>query len=467
MPTDPSEFLLWLVSGRPQPVSRGCPPSPSRTPRGGSSSVRDRRCASRRTITPRLSAPGSVPGSRRELGRLGNASRVGGGLGSASGGRGQRALLRENREVASKMSQCRYRAGSGNVWRAYMSTIRTSFLCAVLVFASMWASFAWPAHAAVTTFDVADATAVEGQGVAFTIRRGGDTSAAATITYSTETGTAESSDFVGVTDAPITFAAGVSRRTVIVSTTQDVLSESSETFKLLLVDHPAGDWEGIGTIIDDDPIYAVDVSSVEEGQTATFTITRSTNTNYASTANYSTATGTATAADYASKTGSVNFAAGEITRTVPVVTQQDSLDEPDGAFTLVIATCPLQFFGTATILDNDLPPGVSAFSIQDDARLTEGDTALLTVRRTGDLTAQATVSYLTGALNATLNSDFSPVSGSLTFAPGEAIHRIGVSAIADREVDEPVERYSVDLYAPTGFVPHDRSRPPPCDREHR
>ncbi|HEX8096965.1 MAG TPA: LamG-like jellyroll fold domain-containing protein, partial [Pyrinomonadaceae bacterium] len=76
--------------------------------------------------------------------------------------------------------------------------------------------------------------------------------------------------------------------------------------------------------------------------------------------------------------------------------------------------------------------------------------ATLAVRRRGELTGTATVQYATTANGtATPNADYTTVSGTLTFAEGEATKTITIPINVDA-ITEPDETFQVTLSNPTG-----------------
>ena len=91
-----------------------------------------------------------------------------------------------------------------------------------------------------------------------------------------------------------------------------------------------GDATGVGTITDDDvtppvtPAISVSNAVVSEAGMATFTVSLSAAATGAVSVNYATAEGSATAADFTAANGTLNFAAGETTRTVSVQTTEDT-----------------------------------------------------------------------------------------------------------------------------------------------
>ncbi len=71
------------------------------------------------------------------------------------------------------------------------------------------------------------------------------------------------------------------------------------------------------------------------------------------------------------------------------------------------------------------------------------------VTRTGGREGTATVRYATAPGTATPGSDYTPVSGTLTFAPGETTHSFSIPLIDDA-VGEPAETIQVTLSSITG-----------------
>ena len=73
----------------------------------------------------------------------------------------------------------------------------------------------------------------------------------------------------------------------------------------------------------------------------------------------------------------------------------------------------------------------------------------VTVRRVGFLTGTSTVDYAVSGGTATAGSDYTSVSGTLTFAPGQSTRSITLHVIDDSEV-EPDETVIIKLSNPTG-----------------
>ena len=107
----------------------------------------------------------------------------------------------------------------------------------------------------------------------FTVTRGGDSSAAASVDYATADGSATHSDYLSASGT-LTFGAGVTQRTVTVGVIDDTSDEADEVFYLELSNASGaaiGDSRGAATIVDDD----VNLPSSVTGSTVTLGVGRS------------------------------------------------------------------------------------------------------------------------------------------------------------------------------------------------
>ena len=155
--------------------------------------------------------------------------------------------------------------------------------------------------------------------------------------------------------------------------TDDTLVEGPETvpvtFTSVSTDTRYNFSESANVVITDNdvapPPPAVSVSDavIGEGGVATFTVSLSAAATSAVSVNYATANGSATAADFTAANGTLNFAVGETSKTVSVQTTQDTIDEVDETFNVVLAAPSGATLGDAT--------GVG--TITDDDVYTTGD----------------------------------------------------------------------------------------------
>ena len=161
------------------------------------------------------------------------------------------------------------------------------------------------------------------------------------VDYSTADGSADSSDYAGISGT-VSLAPGETSRTVDVAVSGDRTYEPDETFTFALqnpVNATLGSTSAAVTIQNDDaiPQISIDDQTAPEGDSsttnATLTISLSNPSMFAITVDYATADGTATSpADYTSAAGTVSFAPGVITRTFTVPIVGDTLDEFDETF---------------------------------------------------------------------------------------------------------------------------------------
>lgn len=86
---------------------------------------------------------------------------------------------------------------------------------------------------------------------------------------------------------------------------------------------------------------------------------------------------------------------------------------------------------------------------QSAATVEEGATGELTLRRSGGLLGAGSVALSSVPVSATSKDDFTPVSTTVQFGPGEREKKVKVDALADDAV-EPDETYAVSINSPTG-----------------
>ena len=320
------------------------------------------------------------------------------------------------------------------------------------------------------TLSIDDATVEEGEEAEFTVTLTGARTGTVTVDYDTADGTADDDDDYTSASGTLTFAANEDSKTIAVQTTEDTTQEQTETFTVTL-SSPSGatiqDGSATGTITDDDgpvttlPALNIADDTVEEGDEAEFLVTLSRTSTETVTVDYATADGTATAGDdFTSTSGTLTFAPGEASKTIPVPTVEDTAQEQTETFTVTLSSpsgATIQDgSATGTITDDDGPvTTLPALNIADDT-VEEGDEAefLVTLSRTS--TETVTVDYATADGTATAGDDFTSTSGTLTFAPGEALKTISVPTVEDT-AQEQTETFTVTLSSPSGATIQDGS----------
>ena len=248
----------------------------------------------------------------------------------------------------------------------------------------------------------------------------------------------------------------------IVGDTNDEFDETFVTDLSSPVNATIADSQGVGTIVDNDPLPTVGVDSVATAEgdagttTATFTVSLSAQSGKPISVDYATAEGTATSpADYAAATGTLSFAPGQTTKTVDVTVQGDVMDEFDETYDLqlsnLVNVLPGTVVGTGTITDDDAAPTVSIA----DTSLLEGDAGAANASLTVSLSAVSgkpiDVSYASADGTATAPSDYTGVSGTLSFAPGQASTTVDVTVNGDTTYEND-ETLWVALSAPVNVA---------------
>ncbi len=295
----------------------------------------------------------------------------------------------------------------------------------------------------------------------FTVTLSGTRSSSSplSVDYASSDGTATAGTDYTAVSGTLTFASGVTSRTIAVSVTGDTADESNETVVLTLSNASAGTGistaTGTGTIRDDDPNFSIDSPSVVEGDSGpvnlVFTVTLSASASSPYTVDYADAgTGTATSGtDYTAVTGStLTFAAGETSKTITVSVTGDTLDESNETVAIALSnatsgTAISTATGTGTITDDD-----PKFSINSPS-VSEGDSSsvnlVFTVTLSASSTSQLAVDYAQTGGTATSGTDYAAVTATtLTFAPGTTTRTIAVSVTGDT-VDESNETVVLTL----------------------
>ncbi|GAB4578210.1 MAG: hypothetical protein Fur0022_09440 [Anaerolineales bacterium] len=96
----------------------------------------------------------------------------------------------------------------------------------------------------------------------------------------------------------------------------------------------------------------------------------------------------------------------------------------------------------------DLDTSVFAFKSGCATAIETENTVELTVTRLGDVSETASVDFATTPISATANADFTPVTGTLTFAPGETVQTLTVPVLDDA-LEEGEEVFQLFLSNPS------------------
>lgn len=281
--------------------------------------------------------------------------------------------------------------------------------------------------------------------VAFTVTRSGNLGVSSSVAYSSEDGTARSGEDYSNTSGILNFAAGESSKSFSVSVTDDPLVEETENFTLVLREATGATLETSRVTVSltsDDSWPSLSLSGPSEVNesvgSATFTIARTGNTAISSTVNYRTENGSARAdEDFTALSGTVNFSAGESSKTISVPILNDTQIEDRERFTFILQDVAGGTLGNSrvetTIVSDDMAPRLSV-SGPGEISETSGN-ATFTITRSGELSASSMVSYSTADGSARAGEDYTATSGTLTFASGENSKTVAVPITNDTLVE--------------------------------
>ena len=320
---------------------------------------------------------------------------------------------------------------------------------------------------------VDDATVTEGDAgtvnATFTVSLSTASGQAVTVDWAAHSGpgdtATEGTDYT-TGNGTLTFSAGDTSKTFDVAVNGDTLDETDETFTVTLSgpgNATLSDATGTGTIDDDDgPGLGVDDVTVDEGDSgtvnATFTASLSAASVQAVTVDWAAHSGpgdTATpGTDYTTGSGTLTFSAGETEKSIDVAVNGDTLDEDDETFTVTLSdpgdATLSDATGTGKIIDDDDLPGLGV----DDVTVAEGNSGTVNATFTVSLSAasgrRVTVDWAaqSGAGDtATVGTDYTAGSGTLTFSAGETEKSIDVAVNGDT-LDEDDETFTVTLSDP-------------------
>lgn len=223
-------------------------------------------------------------------------------------------------------------------------------------------------------FNIADASLDEGDAgsadLTFTITLSEASTEALTVDVATSAGSATAGTDYITTTGTLSFAAGVTTRTIFVPVNGDLLDEADETFSVTLSqasgEATLGDETATATIRDNDPLPALSIADAQanEGNSGTtnlvFTVTLAPVSGRSVSVAYAASAGSASSgSDFTAASGTLTFNAGQTTRTISVAIQGDGIVEADETFTLTLSlpsnATIADGTATGTILNDDVP----------------------------------------------------------------------------------------------------------------
>jgi len=316
-------------------------------------------------------------------------------------------------------------------------------------------------------FSSASYTVSENGGTAtITVTRTGGTAGSVSVQYSTSNGTATAGLDYTTTSGVLSWLDGENgSKTFTVPIIDDTLDEAGESVIVNLSNPTGGATLGKANssliITDNDAAPTISINDVSQAEgnagtsSFTFTATLSSASGQTVTAEYATADGTAQAAsDYDSANNLIVFEPGETSKPITVLVNGDTQSESNETFVVNLSNLTnvtlAKAQGTGTILDDDnvQPPTLqfnqASSNVQEDL-----GTLTITVTRSGDTSAAASVDYKTVDGNAAQKGDFEYAAGTLKFAAGETSKTFQILINEDMFL-EGVESFTVALNNPAG-----------------
>jgi subtilisin family serine protease len=312
-------------------------------------------------------------------------------------------------------------------------------------------------------FSAATHSVTEGtNALVITVTRSSGTSVGS-VAYATADGTATAGADYTAKTGTLNFAPGVLSRNISVPIANDTAVESPETFTVTL-SAPVGG--GLGspstatvTINDNDSappsVFALSSNAFTATEARGSVVIRVTRSNPAAAASvrFATSNGTAMAgSDYTATSGVINFAAGVGAATFTVPITDDSLFEGPETFNVTLSnpvggTLGSPATAVVSITDNDRAPVIQFAAATATVSEGAGTVVLTITRSTGE--GASSVAYATANGTATAGSDYTALSGTVSFANGETSKTVSI-VIREDTVKEAKETFQVTLTNATG-----------------
>lgn len=307
----------------------------------------------------------------------------------------------------------------------------------------------------------------EGGTATLNVDRIGGSSGAVTVRYETVDGTATAGSDYQARTGTLRWAAGdTSPKAVTIPTIAAAEYERTRSFDVVLSSPTGGatiaapargsvllsDVSGPGHFTFGSATY-----SVQEGASATVTVHRVRGSSDRASVGYRIVGGTATeGSDYTLAAGRLTWTYGESgPKTITIPIGEDALSEGNETLNIRLSSPSrgsafiAPFETVITIVDDD-SAGAFSFSTATYS-VAEGTAVTVTVNRNGGSSGPATIDYSTAARSAT-NDDFFPVSGTLTWADGDASPKSFTVITRADTAAEANELFDVVLSNPTGIA---------------
>ncbi len=322
---------------------------------------------------------------------------------------------------------------------------------------------------------VHDMTVDEHDGMArFTVALSQPTTSTVTVDWATQAGTAQAGQDYFADSGRLSFAPGQQVQTLLVPILDDTLTEGDEFFSVAFSGAAfatlpmAAARAIIGA--NDAPAVARPLAQMkpmvidENDGYAEFAITLSAPGTELATLRFAASGLTASSSDLY-PVGTVNtanatlsFEPGRTVRTIRIPIIDDSLVETVETLQVVLSNPISLDLATdrelIALYDNDAPPGAPMVSINDVYTSESDGLARLAVTLDRPSAVPVYVAYSSAGSSATSDSDFIPISGILSFAPGEISQTLYIALIDDGQ-PEPLEVFNVLLGVPSSGLAAD------------
>ncbi|MES9945453.1 MAG: Calx-beta domain-containing protein [Candidatus Thiodiazotropha sp.] len=283
-----------------------------------------------------------------------------------------------------------------------------------------------------------------------TVRRSGGSKGEVRVEYTTIEDEAKQGRDYSISKGTLQFHEGETLRSFEVSIHDDEIDEENESFYLALSDVDGnatlGDKaEAKVIILDNDGAGAISFGTVayavnESKQQAIIDVIRTEGTTGVVDVEYQLLAKSADAGvDYIADSETIRFRTGETQKQIHIELVDDKLYEGNETFQILLtsvsdgASIAEPASTTVTILDDD--PDTDSVSIYLDAvsyEVNESSSKVtLSVIRSGDLEASASVKYTTVDGSATNKADYQAISGTLTFSAGVTRRTLTIEIIND------------------------------------
>ncbi|MBA3708345.1 MAG: hypothetical protein H0W83_05965, partial [Planctomycetes bacterium] len=280
-------------------------------------------------------------------------------------------------------------------------------------------------------FDNGGFWVTEGQSQNVTIRRIGSSSGTQTVEVSTGAGSATAgSDYTAFSGQVVSFLDGENQKDITVQTLQDTLVEPTEAFTLILSNPSPSVALGTAATVniqDDDVGFTFNAPSYtinENGGMLNVSVNRSGLSNSPVSVVWSTVDGTANGGgvDYTGSAGTtLNFGSWQNSQNISIPINNDSISEADETFTIQLTSpnptsAVLPSPATVTIIDDD---GGMQFQFLSNQVGESSGPAQVAVQRIGSPATTVSIDVVTSDNGATAGQDYTAVTRTLTWGPGD------------------------------------------------